>query len=353
MMWWFIAIVSFACWTVGETIARHHTSGKSVAHNGSFAQDTSARTSAVVRKTNLVHFKAVDKDLEVQGSQTLQEHARSTGARVLRLCNAYALREGFDVFHCPPGGRCPGARTGPFVKRETAESIATPPVMHRLTQFDEKLLYKQCVDFEIKDLGAGSVLDFKVGSDASVGSFVVDSALPDSNATLMLVVKRHDRHTTVADFISHVYEDSQQPQIALVDAYSGDHAPTGNSNDTLANEGIDLRTERSDGTTGNWELVHFGSALALTAGMTIDWQLAGKRPTDSSQMILPSMTQLYVQPAKQYVAIRLGVDALDGPARSEELVIFPQSDTALLPSKAVQIVSPVWIVTAMVFTWLM
>ena len=80
------------------------------------------------------------------------------------------------------------------------------------------LAYKACRDFAMP-LTAGDKLDFKVG-ETTTGTFSI-SALPSSEAVLLLVVHRHDAKSTTVAFDSHVFTNLGGAQVAVIDTYKG------------------------------------------------------------------------------------------------------------------------------------
>ncbi|CAK9082038.1 unnamed protein product [Durusdinium trenchii] len=82
----------------------------------------------------------------------------------------------------------------------------------------KELEYKSCFEYT-GDLHPGDNVNFKVAGLAS-GSFTIDK-LPQEDATLVLVVYRHDRASMALSFMSHVFAKLSGPQVALLDAYQG------------------------------------------------------------------------------------------------------------------------------------
>ncbi|CAK9083374.1 Uncharacterized protein SCF082_LOCUS39612 [Durusdinium trenchii] len=82
----------------------------------------------------------------------------------------------------------------------------------------QSIRYKSCFEYT-GDLHPGDNVNFKVAGLAS-GSFTIDK-LPQEDATLVLVVYRHDRASMALSFMSHVFAKLSGPQVALLDAYQG------------------------------------------------------------------------------------------------------------------------------------
>merc|ERR1719269_397031 len=79
--------------------------------------------------------------------------------------------------------------------------------------------YKKCGEFH-PQLKAGDKIDFKVDDSASAGSFSI-SELPSNDATLVLVIYRHDTISTGVSFESHVFSNLLNAQVAVIDTYRG------------------------------------------------------------------------------------------------------------------------------------
>merc|ERR1719156_293880 len=108
----------------------------------------------------------------------------------LRVCNAYPYAAALDLY------------------RGRSEKMTD----------DGPLTYKNCKDFKAP-LKAGDKLEFKVG-DANAGTFSV-SDLPNNDATLLLVIYRHDTLSTGVSFESHVFANLLNAQVAVLDTYRG------------------------------------------------------------------------------------------------------------------------------------
>lgn len=209
----------------------------------------------------------------------------------LRVCNAYAFESGMEVFH-------------------TARKMPSPwhpnPKVTCLTNVSGPLSYKKCVDFGlVEGLGHGSQLSFQLDGGLQIASFMI-TALPRRRALLLLVVHRHDTHTTAAAFSSHVFDDSSNPEVALVDAYQGSSM-----------SGVEVRS-----TNGKIrQPLRFGTAITLRPGW-YEWLLTGDHEAgfDGGKAIGYKLNS-----NQKYVAMRVGADAEQGPSYSEQLVMFPQA----------------------------
>merc|ERR1719162_1275101 len=124
----------------------------------------------------------------------------------LRVCNAYPYSAALDVF------------------RGRSEKLTEDTPMH----------YRTCKDVSAP-LKTGDKLEFKVG-DASAGTFTV-SDLPNNDATLLLVIHRHDSLSTAVSFESHVFANLQNAQVAIIDTYTGQAKSTPRIMDVEAKDG--------------------------------------------------------------------------------------------------------------------
>jgi len=106
----------------------------------------------------------------------------------LRICNAYPYTYPMDVY---------------LGQEKLTESA---------------LAYKKCGEFT-PAIKVGDKLDFKVG-ESTAGSFTV-SELPSNDATLVLIIYRHDTRSTAVSFESHVFSNLLNAQVAVLDAYRG------------------------------------------------------------------------------------------------------------------------------------
>jgi len=202
----------------------------------------------------------------------------------LRVCNAYPYAAALDVI------------------RGKGEKLTDVP-MH----------YKTCKDFQTP-LKSGDKLEFKVG-DASAGTFSV-SDLPNNDAVLLLVIHRHDTLSTAVSFESHVFANLMNAQVAVIDTYKGAARSTPKIMDA-AQKGKTSRTEE----------LRYDSVVAINPGL-YDVELVG---SDSKAK---AKSQLVALNHESYVVIRTGVEAQQGPAYPQELIIYPQSDAAALKSSA-------------------
>merc|ERR1719504_372231 len=115
--------------------------------------------------------------------------------------------------------------------------------------------YKSCRDMTYA-LKAGDKLEFKIG-DATAGTFSVND-VPNNDATLFLVVHRHDTLSTAVAFESHVFSNLANPQVAIIDTYKGKARATPRIKDAEVSQGT--RSGRS-------EELRYNSVVAVNPGM--------------------------------------------------------------------------------------
>jgi len=202
----------------------------------------------------------------------------------LRICNAYPYEYPMDV----------------YLGKEKLTRDAMP--------------YKMCGEFT-PSLKAGDKIDFKVG-DSSAGSFSV-SELPANDAVMLLVIYRHDTHSTAVQFESHVFSNLVNSQIAVLDTHKGAAKATPRIRDIST-----AKTERN-------EELRFDSVVAVNPGLY--------------EVVLQSMdgenkarSELVALNRESYVVIRCGMEAPVGAqAYPQELMVFPHSDPRALEGSAV------------------
>lgn len=197
----------------------------------------------------------------------------------LRVCNAYPYNAALDVWV----GK----------KKLSAEALN----------------YKQCGEYHPgkESWQSGEKIDFKVG-DSTVGTFTI-SDLPQADAVLLMVIYRHDTLSTAVSFESHVFASSMQAQVAVIDTYRGKHVS-------------ELRIEdRQNATAPRSEILRYESVVAVTPGVydVVLRDNAGKSAATDS---------LVAVQRESYVVMRCGVEAQQGQAYPEEIMVYPRSDPA-------------------------
>jgi len=219
----------------------------------------------------------------------------------LRVCNAYPYTAALDVFR----GR-----------HEKLTGKALP--------------YKACEDFA-SPLQSGDKLEFKVG-DASAGTFAV-SDLPNNDAVLLLVVHRHDVHSTAVSFESHMFANLQNAQVAVIDTFKGEARGVPRIMDVKPVAGKSSRSEE----------LRYDSVVAISPGV-YNVELDGQDGKAEAKSEFAALAH------QSYVILRTGVESDTGPSYPQELVVFPQSDVSKLRSAAASLKAKLlYLTSALVF----
>lgn len=219
---------------------------------------------------------SVKLQLRGDGTSHLQTRQKEGPQHRLRVCNAYPYMTALNVF------------------------IGKSSGIHKIT--DPPMVYKTCREFEQK-IEAGDRIDFRF-QEASAGTFVVGD-LPSTDATLMLVIYRHNTKTTAVAFESHVFANLLNAQIAVLDTYKGSQAKS-----TIK------ITDVEDAVTSRSETLPLNSVVALNAGK-YEVVLAG------ADGLPKSHTNLTVENRQSCVVIRCGVEPEQGRAYPQELMVYP------------------------------
>jgi hypothetical protein len=167
---------------------------------------------------------------------------------------------------------------------------------------DSPLPYKSCKDFA-STLKSGDKLDFKVG-EAAQGSFSV-AELPENDAVLLLVVRRHDEKSSSVAFDSHVFANVEGVQLAVIDTYKGKERATPRIKDSNHTKSEELR---------------YNAVVAVKEGK-YDLELDDQEGRSRAKSSFVALNH------ESYVVLRTGA----GEGFPEQLVVFPQSDPAQLP----------------------
>jgi len=203
----------------------------------------------------------------------------------LRVCNAYPDATAVDIF------------------RGKNERITSK----------ESMAYKTCQDF-FSQLRAGDKLEFKVG-DATVGTFSV-SDLPNNDAVLLLVIHRHDDHSTAVAFESHVFANLLNAQVAVIDTYKGSKQSSPRIMD-VEGESKNARAEE----------LRYNSVVAVNPGL---YDVALLDPKGKTEAKVP----LVALNRESYVVLRTGLEAKQGTSFPEELVVYPASSAEELHKRS-------------------
>lgn len=193
--------------------------------------------------------------------------------------------------------------------------------------------YKICRDFD-QELSSGDKLQFNVG-DAVVGTFAVTS-LPSQDSVLLLVIHRRDVYSTAVAFESHIFPvTNSSTQIAVLDAFEGGDSSTPVISDAKAPKG-EKRSEE----------VRYQSVLSVSPG-EYEMSLRAGKHMDFARAPLVAL------PGECYVVIRTGIAAYNGRSYPQEIVVYPESDPALLPHKssAVSVTASFATMLALVTLW--
>merc|ERR1719265_160401 len=116
------------------------------------------------------------------------------------------------------------------------------------------LEYTECRDFELA-LDDGDQVSFRTGS-IDVGTFFI-TGLPKSAATLLLIPHRRDRVSLAVAFESHIFQEMDSAQIAIVDTYRG----TEHGKVKLLDGGIG-----SDQETVSEDVLRYGTVVTVSPG---------------------------------------------------------------------------------------
>jgi len=217
--------------------------------------------------------------------------------QALRVCNAYPYNAALDVW----SGK---------TKLTKAKTLG----------------YKHCDEFT-PTLKAGEKIDFKVG-DSTVGTFTI-SDLPQSDAVLMMVIFRHDTLSTAVSFESHVFANSMQAQVAVIDTYKGKA-----TSELLIQDRDKAKALRS-------EILRYESVVAVTPGV---YDVVLKDAAGEQQ----AADRLVAQQHESYVVLRCGVEAQQGQAYPQELLVYPRSDPSQFEKSSASLCGASWFATAMV-----
>jgi len=207
--------------------------------------------------------------------------------QVLRVCNAYPDQSAMDI----------------YIGNNKLNA--------------EPLNYKECDEYT-EPLSAGDKVDFKVEKETA-GTFTI-SELPNSDATLMMVISKHDTISSAVAFESHVFAKTQSAQIAVIDTYRG------------KNPNTELRirdAEKPKDHSTRSEMLRFDSVVAVNEGayqVELDDPHGKKRESLSYDVVALKN--------KNYCVIRVGVNSEEGQKYPPELMLYPHSDKKDLPQRS-------------------
>jgi hypothetical protein len=162
----------------------------------------------------------------------------------------------------------------------------------------------------VVDLKSGDHLQIAVG-DVATGTFAV-SDLPNHDATLVLVVYRHDGPSTAVAFESHVFAKLVNSQIAVLDAYRGEAKASPQIQDD-----DEAKTSRA-------EELRYDSVVAVNPGQ-YEVVLVGSDGESSASEELVALNR------ESYLVVRCGAEGQDGDESfPQSLLVFPRSDPKML-----------------------
>jgi len=181
------------------------------------------------------------------------------------------------------------------------------------------ILYKECRRI------AGHVhskdkLDFNFTKSGIRGTFEIGT-LPDTDATLLLVVQKRDATSQLAAFQSFVFpakQDGKEAQLAVIDTYKG-ASPAAHLRMEDHVNGKEKKT-----VSKRVEQLNFNRIYAIEEGAydaSISDHLEGE---SAEQMVEQTKRVLRLSKNQNYVVLRTGDGKLGGS--SESLVIFPNEE---------------------------
>jgi len=204
----------------------------------------------------------------------------------LRICNAYA-----------------------------AEASSFFVYLNQVKLNEKPLEYKACME-RPGSLQQGDIVNFKLDT-LGIGAFTI-AELPRADATLALVIHRHDTSSMAVGFKSHVFAKIQSPQVAILDTYKGAQhsmlqlqAEAKKEKDGEKKEGEKKQKVMPAAT------LEFNTVAAVDPGA---YKVSLKRGADTE-----AEKALITVPGESYVVLRCGVEAEAGSSWPEEVVVYPTS----------------------------
>jgi len=173
----------------------------------------------------------------------------------------------------------------------------------------DELEYKSCFEYT-GDMRSGDNVNFKVAGLAS-GSFTIDE-LPQEDATLVLVVHRHDQASMAVSFMSHVFAKLSGPQIALLDAYQGSSSSV-----------VEIQPKDEDDSKA--ETLRYNSVMALDEAIYKVTLHMGDQKEEY---------ELDAQSDEAYAIIRCGVESQILKSYKQELIVYPENEKNVKEDKA-------------------
>lgn len=229
--------------------------------------------------------------LKHQGGRTAKVASKARGASVRGFVRALAFQFRLRVCNAFPSG----------------EKLTVMKGKDELTT--EPLSYQNCAD-TTPELKSGDKIDFHLdGSEA--GTFTITD-LPQNDATLLLVMHRHDTASSTVSFESHVFANLANAQIAVIDAYTGD------SKAVIKIQ--DHKEKPDEKAMPRQEELRYDSVVAVNPG---DYECV----LYSSDGAEKSSVRLVALEKESYLVLRTGVEDKAKPY-PQELVVYPKSEEA-------------------------
>jgi len=163
--------------------------------------------------------------------------------------------------------------------------------------------YKECTDINT-DLKSADKIEFKF-DETEAGTFSIQD-LPQNDATLLLMIMRHDTVSSAVAFESHVFANLENSQVAVLDMYKGAEKSTVKIQDTSK-----AKLSRS-------EDLRYNSVVAVNPGK-YNCVLVG---ADGAEKASAPLT---AAPKESYVVFRVGLESGEkDKGYAEEVVVFPK-----------------------------
>lgn len=166
----------------------------------------------------------------------------------------------------------------------------------------EALPYKECKDTST-DLKSGDKIEFNFDG-IEAGTFSIQD-LPQNDATLLLMITRHDAVSSAVAFESHVFANLSNSQIAILDMYRG-----------AAKSTIKIE-DKADAKLTRSEDLRYDSVVAVNPGK-YDCVLFDSDGKEKARAGLKAVAQ------SSYVVFRTGLDTdKDKKEFGEDIVVYP------------------------------
>lgn len=233
----------------------------------------------------------------------------------LRICNAYAWTSPLDVFRVKTQqGQSPESADDEVVLKSNRREVLTNTM---------PLEYKECRDFELP-LDDGDQIFFRTGN-IDVGTFFT-TGLPRTAATLLLIPHRRDRVSLAVAFESHIFNEVDSAQIAVVDTYRGSEK----GKVKLLDGAIS-----SDQDTVEEDELRYGTVATVSPGRykVVLVNDAGKQIAE---------TKIDAKFNDKIVAVRIGNAAKvkKAPAFPQDFIVFPSAACSMVKLASIALYVP-------------